>query len=84
MGLRDKLRDLTSQAQKTAAEHKDELRQTIDKAEATADQQTGGKYHDKIEQAGAKVEAYVDGLEPTQSRPSQTRSDSGQPDSERL
>ena len=71
MGFRDRLRDLTSRAEKTAAEHKDEIRQTIEKAEAAADQQTAGKYHDKIEKAGAKAEAYVEGLEPEQPQPTQ-------------
>jgi hypothetical protein len=64
MGLRDKLRDLTTQAEKAAAEHKDEIRKTVDKVETAADQRTGGKYHDKIKQAGAKVDAYLDRLEP--------------------
>ncbi|MHB8659401.1 MAG: antitoxin [Solirubrobacteraceae bacterium] len=62
MGFREKLRDLTSKAEKTAGEHKDEIRQTIDKAEAALDQRTSGKYHDKIEKADAKADAYLESL----------------------
>lgn len=63
MAFRDRLKNLTKQAQKAAAEHKDGVRQTVEKAEAAADQQTGGRYHDKIEKAGGKVDAYLEDLE---------------------
>ncbi len=65
MGFADKLKDLTKKAQDTAAEHKDQIHQAVEKAEVMADQRTGGKYHDKIAQAGTKAETYVDNLKPT-------------------
>ncbi|WP_249011812.1 antitoxin [Conexibacter sp. DBS9H8] len=80
MGFRERLSDLTSRAEKTAAEHKEEIRRTITKAEAAADQQTGGKYHDKIEQVGARAGAYVEGLQPEQPRSAQpARPESSEP-----
>lgn len=60
MRLADRLKDLTKKAEDTAADHKDQIRQAVQKAEAAADQQTGGKYHDQIENAGAKVDTFVD------------------------
>ncbi len=67
MGFADKLKDFTKKAQDTAADHKDQIHQAVEKAEVMADQRTGGKYHDKIAQAGAKAETYVDKLKPTDS-----------------
>lgn len=64
MGIADKLKDLTKKAETAAAEHQDQLLDAVHKAEAAADQQTGGKYHDQISKAGAKAEAYVEGLKP--------------------
>jgi hypothetical protein len=37
----------------------------VEKAEVAADRKTGGQYHDKIISAGAKVQSYVDGLDPS-------------------
>ncbi|MBA3806946.1 MAG: antitoxin [Solirubrobacterales bacterium] len=65
MGFADKLKDLTKKAQDTAVEHKDQIHQAVEKAEVMADQRTGGKYHDKIAQAGTKAETYVENLKPT-------------------
>jgi ABC-type transporter Mla subunit MlaD len=71
MGIADRLRQLTKQAKDTAAEHKDEIQQAVEKAETIADQRTGGKYHDQIQKAGTKVETYVEAL-PTQPGERQT------------
>jgi hypothetical protein len=63
MGLRDRLKNLTKKAEDTAAEHTNQIHQAVQKVEAAADQRTGGKYHDKIEKAGAKADAMADRLE---------------------
>jgi DNA-binding protein H-NS len=62
MGLADRLKDLTKKAEETAVEHEEEIKQALQKAEATADQRTGGKYHDQIQKAGAKADTFIDGL----------------------
>lgn len=67
MGLADTLKNLTKKAQDAAVEHKDQIHQAVQKAEAAADQKTGGQYHDQIQKAGAKADGFVDDLEPTQS-----------------
>ena len=64
MGLADRLSQLTKRAKDTAAEHKDQVEQTLQKAAAAADQRTGGKYHDQIAKAETKAEGYVENLEP--------------------
>jgi DNA-binding protein H-NS len=62
MGLTDRLKGLTKKAEETAVEHKDQIHQAVEKAEVTADQRTGGKYHEQIQKAGAKADSLVDGL----------------------
>jgi antitoxin protein of toxin-antitoxin system len=64
MGISDRINELTRRAESTAAEHKDQIRDAVEKAEVTADQRTGGKYHDQIADAAAKAKAYVEKLEP--------------------
>jgi hypothetical protein len=64
MGISDRLKQLTKRAEDTAAEHKDQIKEAVEKAEVTADQRTGGKYHDQIAGAAAKAQSYVDRLEP--------------------
>lgn len=63
MGLADKLKAATKEAEATAAEHKEQIQQAVQKAGESADKRTGGKYHDQIQKAGAKAGAFVDGLE---------------------
>ncbi len=63
MGLTDRLKDVTKKAEEKAAAHSEQIRQAAQKAGETADRHTGGKYSDRIQQAGAKVDALVDGLE---------------------
>jgi ElaB/YqjD/DUF883 family membrane-anchored ribosome-binding protein len=62
MGLADRFSQLTKRAKDTAAEHKDQVDEALRKAAAAADQQTGGKYHDKIVNAETKAEGYVENL----------------------
>jgi ElaB/YqjD/DUF883 family membrane-anchored ribosome-binding protein len=64
MGISDRLKQLTNKAENTAAEHKHQIKEAVEKAEVTADQRSGGKYHDRIADAAAKAQAYVDRLEP--------------------
>jgi DNA-binding protein H-NS len=66
MGLADRLSQLTKRAKESAAEHKVQVEQTLQKAAVTADRQTGGKYHDQIAKAETKAETYVETLEPTE------------------
>jgi ElaB/YqjD/DUF883 family membrane-anchored ribosome-binding protein len=75
MGLADRLTQLTRRAKDTAAEHKDQAEQTLQKAAAAADQRTGGKYHEQIAKAEAKAEGYVENLEPSEPSPPQRPAD---------
>ena len=62
MAFADKLKDLRSKAEDAVVERKDQIEQAVQKAGAAADQRTGGKYHDKIEQAGGRAVGMVDSL----------------------
>ena len=62
MGFTDKLKDLKSQAEGAVAEHSDQIHQAVEKAAATADKSTGGKYTDKIQKAGSKADSLVSGI----------------------
>ena len=68
MGLADRLKGLTKKAEETAGEHKDQIHQAVQKAEDTADQRTGGRYHEQIQKAGAKADSFVDGLQETEKK----------------
>jgi hypothetical protein len=68
MGFADRLKGLTKKAEDTAVEHKDQIHQAVQKAEATADQRTGGKYHEQIQKAGTKANSFVDGLQETEKK----------------
>lgn len=68
MGLTDKLKGLTDKAKDAAAERKDQVHQAVRKAAQLADQRTGGQYHHQLAKAGAKADAYVDDLKPTEPR----------------
>ena len=63
MGFLDDAKKLAGKAQDLAAEHKDEIKQAIDKAEGAAGKVAGGKYADQVAQAADKAEGFVDGLE---------------------
>lgn len=62
MGLTDRLKDLTKKAEDTAAEHKDQIHEAVQKAGAAADERTGGRYHEQIEKASTKVDTLVANL----------------------
>jgi antitoxin protein of toxin-antitoxin system len=66
MGLVDSLKGLRKKAADAAVEHEDEIRQTVQKAQLAADQRTGGKYHDQIQNAGAKADTFIEGLKESQ------------------
>src|ERR1700730_16873508 len=78
MGLAGRLKNLTKKAEDTAVEHKDQIHQAVQKAEAAADTRTGGKYHDKIVKAGDMADAYVGKVKPAQAQPEQA-ADEGSP-----
>ena len=83
MGISDGLKGLRKKAEDAAAEHKEQIDEAVEKAEAAADQRTEGRYHDQIAKAGGKVEAYVDNRQPeeteTQEAPSTAREASPAP-----
>ncbi len=60
MGIADRLKEATKKAEEAATEHKDQIRQAVQKAEAVADERTGGKYRDQIQKAAAKADTVVD------------------------
>ena len=64
MGLADRLNQWTKKAKDSAAEHKDQIDQAVEKAAVAADQRTGGKYHEQIAKAQVQAKDYVDHLEP--------------------
>jgi hypothetical protein len=68
MGLADRLKGLTKKAEDAAVEHKDQIHQAVQKAETTADERTGGKYHEQIQKAGAKADSLVDGLQGSETK----------------
>jgi uncharacterized protein YjbJ (UPF0337 family) len=55
-------KDAAGKAKEFAADHTDQLKGAIDKAEGLADKATKGKYTEKIEVAGGKAEAAVEKL----------------------
>jgi MT0933-like antitoxin protein len=71
MGLSDRLREAAKKAEEAASgaarkaegaasEHKDQIRDAVQKAGSAADQRTGGKYSSKIEGASAKADALIE------------------------
>jgi ElaB/YqjD/DUF883 family membrane-anchored ribosome-binding protein len=81
MGIVDRLRNLTSKAEDTAVEHKDQIHEAVQKAETAADQRTDGRYHEQIQKAGAKADSFVDSIGETEkpSAPAATGDDEGTP-----
>jgi ElaB/YqjD/DUF883 family membrane-anchored ribosome-binding protein len=69
MGLRDQLKEMTSKADNAAAQHKQQIQQTINRAQAAADKRTRGRYHDQITKATAKAERYLDDRASTEPQP---------------
>jgi MT0933-like antitoxin protein len=60
MGMADKFKTLTKQAQDAVAEHKDELQDAVGAAGAAVDRQTRGKHSDKIAKMGKKANEAID------------------------
>jgi hypothetical protein len=69
MGIADKLKDLKTKAVDATAEHSDKIHEAVEKAAATADERTGGKYSERIQKAGAKAGSLVDGFTGAEQRP---------------
>ena len=61
MGMFDEVKKLAEQAQELGAEHQDQVKQGIDKAENLIDERTGGKYTAGIDGAGQRAEDFLDG-----------------------
>lgn len=68
MGLGDTLKGFRKKAEDAAVEHKDQIHEAVQKAEVAADQRTGGKYHDQIQQAAGKVDTFVEELDTNDGR----------------
>ena len=62
MGLLDDAKKLAEKAQDLAADHKDQVKQAIDKVEDAASGVAGGKYKDQVASAADQAESFVDGL----------------------
>lgn len=60
MGLSDKFKDLTKQAQGAVAEHKDQIHEAVDAVSVAADRKTRGKHTAKIAKMGEKAGKAVD------------------------
>jgi MT0933-like antitoxin protein len=82
MGLGDKFKDLAKQAQKTVAEHKEQIHDAVDAASVAADQKTRGKYTAKIAKMGQKAGEAVDKVSGGEGRSAggEARSAGGEPD----
>ena len=69
MGLADRLKDLKTKATDAVVERNEKIHDVVEKATTTADQRTGGKYHERIQKVGAKADSLVDGLKGTEKAP---------------
>ncbi|MGO9321320.1 MAG: antitoxin [Solirubrobacteraceae bacterium] len=69
MGIADRLKDLKTKAVDATAERSDKIHEAVEKVASTADERTGGKYHDRIQKAGAKAGSLVDGLTGSEQQP---------------
>jgi hypothetical protein len=77
MGLGDTFKDLAKQAQGAVAEHKDQIRETVDAVGVAADRKTGGKHTAKIAKMGQTANDAIDKF-----GADDDRQGSGQPGSE--
>jgi len=57
--------DFIDKAKDIAAENEEAVQAGIDKAADMADEKTGGKYSDQIDQAAEAAKDYVEGLDDT-------------------
>jgi hypothetical protein len=60
VGLGDKLKDLTKQAQEVVAERKDQIHEAVDVAGVAADRKTRGRHSAKIAKFGQKAGDAID------------------------
>jgi hypothetical protein len=79
VGIADRLKNLTKRAEDSAAEHKDQIHEAVQKAEAAADERTGGRYHDQIQKAGTKADAFIDNLKAADAQQDKASEDSSEP-----
>lgn len=54
--------DITDKAKDLAADHKDKVKEGIDKAGDAVDEKTGGKYSEQVEKGEEAAKDYVDDL----------------------
>jgi hypothetical protein len=62
MGLSDRLKDLKTKAVDATVERSDKIHEAVEKVASTADERTGGKYRERIQNASARAGSLVDGL----------------------
>jgi TRAP-type C4-dicarboxylate transport system substrate-binding protein len=62
MGISDRLKDLKTKAVDATVERSDKIHEAVEKVASTADERTGGKYRERIQNASAKAGSLVDGL----------------------
>jgi len=62
MGLSDRLKDLKTKAVDATVERSEQIHEAVEKVASTADERTGGKYRERIQNASAKAGSLVDGL----------------------
>jgi len=62
MGLTDRFKDLKSKAEDAVVEHSEQIHGAVEKATTVADQRTGGRYSERIQQVGAKADNLVHSL----------------------
>ena len=63
MGLMDTIKGWFGTGKQQVAAHEEQVSAGIDKAADFADDKTGGKYSDQIDQAAEKATDYVEGLD---------------------
>jgi len=57
-------KSLIDKAKELMGKHPDQVHSGVQKGEDVANQKTGGKYDDKVDQAGDKAEGYMEGKNP--------------------
>lgn len=58
--------DFVDKAKDMASENEEAVKEGIDKAADMADEKTGGKYTDQVDQGAEKAKEYVEGLDEEQ------------------
>ena len=79
MGIADRIKNLRKKAEDSAVEHKDQIHEAVQKAEAAADQRTGGQYHDQIQKAADKADALIDNLRPAEAEQGHAPEETSEP-----